>query len=365
MSAPAVSIGIPCWKRADFLRRTLETIRSQNYPGEVEIVIAEDDFDGGRIQRVAEDFGARYVQRQRTENYPPFQSVSKIWNLAFHNCSNEIVILQTDDILHEGRNVIDRTVWHLVNHPNCVAMPLVKALLPDGSFSEWFNHPSEHGEGNHLSGTGPFCMWKKDFERVGGYEELFYGYGYEDNYMHWLVRQNGLEFEYVMDAVCAHPSHERWKYEPITGFANRALIRTLIMEVEDKKRPPTANAMPLAIDLRARDEDVDAIVGQVREWPRGKSDVFENWLTRCWRHDKNPDHCAEGHRGVACDRSYPFWMMDEMIIEAAWGLIRAKMGREVAAFEPEWSAISNRAADITHTWGSRALAKAHELRKQW
>jgi glycosyltransferase involved in cell wall biosynthesis len=366
VSLPPVSLGIPCWKRADALRRTLETIRRQNYP-KLEIVVAEDDDDGGRIREVCGRFGAKHVQRKRVDQYPPFQCVSAIWNLAFQNCSHEIVILQTDDILHESPDVIQRAVEHLLANPKCIATPLVRNLNPAGEFVEWFNHPATHGEGNHLSGTGPFCMWRQDFERIGGFEELFYGYGYEDNYFHGTVRRNSLDFEYVMDAVCAHPSHERWKYEPITGFANRALIRILELEIEDGMRIPKANAQPLDYDLSAWTQDVDAFVESVRSWNRGQSNVFEKWVVGCWLYDKNPDTCAEGHRGVACDRSYPFWRMDEMVIETAWGLIRANIAVDEANRAPDsrWGDVAWRAAKITHTWASRALAKACDLRRQF
>lgn len=363
MSAPAVSIAIPCWKRSDFLERTLSSIRTQRYPGPLELIVVEDDYDGGNVKSVAEEFGARYFSRKRTEDYPLFQSVSKIWNMCLHACSHDIIMLQTDDILHTSPDVIDRLVWHLVHNPKSVATPLVQSLDENGTFCEWFNHPPIPPHGGRISGTGPHTMWKADFLRIGGYEEMFYGYGYDDNYMQYLVTRNGLTFEYVKDALCSHPFHTRLPYEPVTGFANRALVRILILEIEDGKRAPIANGAPLAIDLSAKEADIDDIVAEVRHFPRS-ADIFENWYTRCWCVDKNPDHIAEGHRGVACDRSYPFWMMDEMIIEAAWGLVRAKMGRKVAEDEPVWAAIANRAADITHTWGSRALAKAHELRKQ-
>jgi Glycosyltransferase like family 2 len=361
MSAPAVSIAIPCWKRPEFLERTLASIAAQKYPGPVELIVVEDDYDGGKIHGIASLYGAKYLSRPRTEAYPLFQSVSKLWNMCLHACSHDIIILQTDDIIHESPNTIDRLVWHLVNNPKCVATPLIRSLHEDGTFHEWFNHPPIPPHGGRISGTGPHTMWKEDFLRIGGYEEMFYGYGYDDNYMQYLVQRNGLKFDYVEDVMCSHPFHTRLKYEPVTGFANRALVRTLILEIEDGKRQPIANSQPLDIDLSAKEQDIDDIVALVRHFPRS-ADIFENWYVRCWQYDKNPDHIAEGHRGVACDRSYPCWLMDEYIIEAAWGIIRAKMGRETAAKEPEWAAIANRAADITHTWGSRALAKAHELR---
>ena len=368
--APPISIAMPCWRRADYLARTLESIRRQNYPGELELIVVEDDRDG-LIEKVAAQFEARYLTRKRTENYPIFQSVAVIWNMCLRACSHEITILQTDDIVHESSHVIEELVERVQTAPKLIAMPLIKALRPDGSFHQWYSHPAFDGQGARISGTGPHTFFRSEMLKLGGYEEMFYGYGYDDNYIQYLWRKNGWTIDYVESAMCAHPFHEHSQYgnEKFTVHANRALIRTLVMEIEDGLRKPIANSQPLQFDFSAKEADVEQILSEVRGLPRA-SRLFAEWEAFCWRQGNHPDRSAQYSQNISCERPIqPTSMLDEMIVECAWGLARANLARveqaqPVIAGQEDWPRVVGRAADITHTWASRALGKARFLIKE-
>jgi hypothetical protein len=364
----SVSIAFPCRNRSRELRKTLDSIMRQWLePQPMELIVVEDG-DDGLTENLAKEFGARYIRRERTEAYPPFQSITEMWNRCLHAAQNDIVILQTPEVLHESPTVIADLVARVESGPKIMATPLIKDLLPDGSWTNWFNHPREGSRPGWISGAGPHAFNRKELLEVGGYEELFYGYGHEDDYFFYLLRRNGWKLEYVESAVTGHQWHERTKFEPVTGYANRALIRILTMEIEAGERLPLANRQPLEIDTRTTVEEVTAAVHDAMKY--GINETFDTWATECWLFgNKNPDITFVAQRSIANEGMDKKWKIGEMVTEAAWAIIRAKEARTVALDADNvnlphlrnWARRAQGCAEVELTWAARSLAKAREL----
>jgi hypothetical protein len=359
----SLSIAFPCWNRGQLLEITLETIRRQNYPGPLELVVVESGEDG-LTEYVAKHFGARYIRQERPETFPVFQSITEMWNRCAKESSHEILLLQTAEVLHESGNVIQELVKRVESKPKVVATPLIKDLLPDGSFTNWYNHPTEGSRPGWVSGAGPHAMRREDFFSVGGYDLRHYGYGGEDNFWMYVLRKNGFSIEYVENAVCGHQWHERTKYEPVTGYSNRSLTNILIMEIEDGKRKPICNGEPLELDLTATEEAItDAVIETLSLNP---GTFFKDWAKSCWLvGNKHPDLTFVAQRSTANEGLGLISQIGEMVTEAAWAIIRAKEARAVAAaVTGQWAARASLCADIDATWAARSLAKGKELMKQ-
>src|SRR6266852_4778631 len=129
---PSVSIAFPCWRRGVLLEKTLASIRRQKYPGDLELIVVEEE-DDGYTKTVAQAFGAKYIHNPRLEPYPVFQSIAELWNLGLHACTGEIAVLQTAEVLHESPKVIEdlvhRAWW---SGQRILATPLIKDLGQDG-----------------------------------------------------------------------------------------------------------------------------------------------------------------------------------------------------------------------------------------
>jgi glycosyltransferase involved in cell wall biosynthesis len=362
---PSVTISFPCWNRGRELRVTLESIKRQNYP--VELVVVEDG-DDGLTEALAAEYGAKYIRRERTESYPIFQNIASLWNLCMKHSTGDILILQTAEVLHESENVIAELVARVEGKPKVLATPLIKDLAPDGSFAGWYNHPTEGSRPGWISGAGPHAFRKSEMAEIGGYEEEFYGYGGEDNYLFYLLRKNGWSIEYVESAVCAHQWHERVKYEPVTGYANRSLTNILIMEIEDGTRLPLANKEPLRFDPAIEEEQITAAVTAALNLPMSRT--FKSWAVDFWLSgNKNPDLTFIYQRDIANEGMGKVSLIGEMITEAAWAFIRAHEAYHVADTAKcdgklIWSARAERCGDIDATWASRALARAHKLMEE-
>jgi hypothetical protein len=364
MNWPSVSIAFPCWRRGALLEKTLDSIRRQKYPGPLELIVVEEE-DDGYTKKVAEAFGAKYIHNPRLEPYPVFQSITELWNLCLHACTGEIAILQTAEVLHESSTVIEELVLTVDAGSKILATPLIKDLAQDGSFAGWYNHPREGSRPGWVSGAGPHAFRRQEMLEIGGYEELFYGYGHEDDYLFHLLRLNGWSIEYVDTITCAHQWHERIKFEDTTGYANRSLIRTLIMEIEDGKRKPVANRQPLEYEIGPGHPEIRDAVLQALALPM--SETYKRWVEHCWLGgDQNVDLTFVAQRTIANEGQGILSQIGEMVLEAAWARQRADEAFKVSRSTdlPSWSGRARICGYIHETWASRSIARARKLMEE-
>jgi GT2 family glycosyltransferase len=285
----SVSMVFPCYQRGKELRRTLKSIREQKYPGSLELIVVEDGNDG-ITESVAAEFDARFIRRERVETYPAFQSPGLIRNIGLKAAKNEILILQDADIFHETPNTVEQLVNWIKDDPSLMSVPLVRRLHPDGSFFEWFNHPTEGPRPRWILGGCARTVRREAILAFGGYEEAFFGHGFEDDFFDYLVRHNGIKIEYVPTAITAH-AHE-WAdgstFEPLTGLANWALILTLLSQIIYFGRPVLAN-IPISQEENVERRDIESLlddavrffrneeyVAWARKWISGGADLAEN-----------------------------------------------------------------------------------------
>lgn len=367
---PSISIAFPCWNRGLLLEKTLASIWKQEYRhwNNLELVVVEDG-DDGYTSKVAEAFGAKYVRRERKESYPLFQSIAEHWNHCFRECSNTIIILQCAEILHESDTVIADLVTRVMAGTKILAHAYLKDLNQDGSFNDWYNHPTDGSRPGWVSGSGPHCFYRHEMLEFcdggpGPFDESMYGYGSEDDLAFYMLRKNGWRLEYV-NTICAHQDHPRVKYEPVAGYANRALIRIYYIEMERGFRPPIPNKYPLLVDTSIRSEVIADWATLVQNRYQ-MSTTFDYWAD-LWRGgDRNPDDLFVIQRAVANEGLGKPSQVGEMIMEAAWAVIRADealTAHAVAEYQqfPHWAARCKRCWEIQLTWAARALSEAARL----
>jgi len=359
MNWPSVSIAFPCWRRGALLRNTLESINRQAYPGKLELIVVEEENDG-LTEQLAAEYGARYIRNERVEPFPVFQSITKLWNMCWQAASSEIVILQCAEVMHRN-NVIESLVDHLLtSDKKTLATPLIEDLAEDGSFAGWYNHPTEGSRPGWVSGAGPHCFYKWEMEKIGGYDLQFYGYGGEDNYLFFLLRKNGWNIDYVPSALCAHQWHERTKYEPTTGYANRSLINALTMEIELGWIPPLANREPLELRRRPDIEELYKVLACTVDFPM--SETFKNWRENFYETPIHPDDLFVLQRTIANEGLGKVYEIGEMITESVWAMLRETEARQVAdEASGQWKNRASFCADIHATWAALSLEKAKRL----
>jgi len=219
----SVSIVLPCYHRGQYLAKTLRSF--EKYPN-LDVIVVEDDKDD-LTEEIADRYGARYFHHERTENYPPFQSVAKVFNFGIRQSKSDIIILQAPEVYHMG-DVISQLVAPLEKNPRSRVIAQTEAL-------------DEERKILGSSGARPQAILKSTLEEIGCFEEQFFGYGYEDDFLVWLLNHNGID-DVNISAKTFHQWHAPTPYEPFTGHANRAICWTLTAEMLWEGRPFKANS---------------------------------------------------------------------------------------------------------------------------
>lgn len=331
----SVSMVIPASKgRGHLLDKTLASIRRQHYPGPLEIIVVEDGYDG-HILSICQQHLAKHIKCLRAEAFPEFQNPAKIRNMGIKAATNEILMIQDCEIVHTSPTVLQDLVKRVGDDRQLMATAVLANLDKDGRFAGWYNHPGPPKYG--IMGGCLQAIYRESVTAMGGFEESFFGYGYEDNFYVWLLGKNKIQTCYVDTALTEHQWHAQTPFEPFTGNANRALAWTLVAEIEWEGRPPIANYQSPTVSDFVESYDT------VAELIRAALPIFQNgpylkWAEE-WLSGRNITHdtafeardIASAIRTNAPDSvSIPAYIAMKAA-EAAWALRWAEVCYEEAA----------------------------------
>jgi GT2 family glycosyltransferase len=229
-----VSIVLSCYKRGKQLRKTLESIRRQAM--KAEIIVVEDGNDG-LTEKAAREYKAKYFRKFRTD-LPAFQNPSRVHNIGIRNATGEVIVLQGGEVMYESApDGLSDLVEPVLADSKVATTPIVRALGPDGKPTEILCAPDGPRGGWIIN----FCLavHRAALYKVGGFEEGYTGYGFEDDQLMYSLRKIGVSTKYV-DVLVSHQHHERTNYLFENPFG-RAQLETFIRQVEHEGRPAVAN----------------------------------------------------------------------------------------------------------------------------
>lgn len=312
---PSVSIVIPAHNRGHLLGKTLESIRRQAYPS-LEVIVVEDG-DDGITESVAKSYDAQYFRYQRTEEFPPFQSVAVIRNIGLKAATGEILITQDAETFHESAVISD--LVERLKIPNTLAAAKTKVLDASGNLIGWLSG---------FVGACPSATLRETAVRIGGYEEQFFGYGCEDDWYIQLLLWIGIKTQRT-ESVAAHQWHSSHPFEPFTGQANRALAWALTTETLWGNRPLRANIGPIPMQYVVTEQMLIELLA--RTYPKliGQTDIDTIF-------DARNEASAEQNENPP---SNPAAYAAQKAAEVSWGLRWAsKCHEESQRAQPSWAA---------------------------
>ena len=209
------SICIPTWNKAPYLDKTLASIFRQSPPFVCEIIVVNDGSTDQTSQVLAKYLGPLYphvkiIELPRKDH---FRDCSTPLNLAFRAARGDILIVQSDDHIHEG-NVIESVAAAM--QPGTYLNIAVRHSDPPG---DWIQH-SEHKR-SYLPNVSAF--YRSDIYRIGGYDERFAdGVWYSDIwFMECLATTCGLKTIWRDDIVAIHQDHNSGHRLALNGASNR------------------------------------------------------------------------------------------------------------------------------------------------
>jgi glycosyltransferase involved in cell wall biosynthesis len=203
------------------LARALHSIRRQSPPFEYELIVV-DDFPGGHIDttRVCAEYGTGYFRgppRETDGEDRQYRNPGPARNFAYRVARGEVVICQSDDVLHETPDAIEKLV-KLTTRDNFVIATVYNR--------EVFGPPEQYelgGGGELYSGPdlpipadmpSPLfflgAVLRRHIYAIGGNEEDFDEPGYEDNFFSdCLIHGQKLTPLLTSEVVGIHQHHDR------------------------------------------------------------------------------------------------------------------------------------------------------------
>lgn len=203
-----ISAVISSYNNREILRRTIEALLIQEFPHDYEIVVADDGSTDGTaemIRALDATVPVRHVPQ-------PHRGLAAARNLGMRAARGRIVLFLDSDFwaapglltAHRShyppgvRRIAVQGVWR--THPATLVTPFMKARTLNRDFTL---RRQRHLSPYHVTGRN-FSMLREDLEDVGGFDEGFTGYGWEDTELALRLSAGGVVFEYEPRALGDH-----------------------------------------------------------------------------------------------------------------------------------------------------------------
>ena len=210
MSNPKVSICMATFNRDPVvLRKVFESIFSQDVSFDFEVIVCDDGSVSKDAKSICEQFPIRYIRIDRPSVR---RNPCVARNMTYKAALGDIIIAQSDEVMHVSQNAIKTLVTELESNPRSFIIASVLACGPNNV--PW----SVYTGRGYISGSiqerkVPFfflgALWRKDLYEVGGNDEEFHNLqGYDDTWFaSCLTNQLGLRPVYVDSVVAYHLYH--------------------------------------------------------------------------------------------------------------------------------------------------------------
>lgn len=213
---PELSIIIPSFKRADLLYYGLRSIREQLIERDIEIIVLNDGILDA-TEDVCNKFGAHHIfTGHRNLANLKWRCPGYAINIGVKQSLGSVLLLTVPEIYLNSRDVVEKLYQEIKQHPSCMAIPkgyddinssFLRHIKNNGNFE---NYPLKQTLVN-LHTDYPFCLAlsKYRFLEVGGYDEDFTGWGYDDTDFVLRLKNSGSEYHRLYDLSVVHLYHER------------------------------------------------------------------------------------------------------------------------------------------------------------
>jgi hypothetical protein len=186
--------------KAAELKLTLDSIFRQNVPFDFEVIVV-DDGSTDNTTNVCRQYSLKYY---KLENHR-YRNPSVARNVGYRAARGEVIITQSDDIIHLTEDAIE----------------FLTTDLKRGEFLLAQTHNWQYRDGKPYRFILDYCspkrhvpyfflgaLWREDLYAVGGNDEEFVEPCYDDNWFSdCLMKGLGLRVRYTDKARCHHVSH--------------------------------------------------------------------------------------------------------------------------------------------------------------
>ncbi len=194
------SIAIATKDKAPALNAVLESIRTQSPSFDYEIIVV-DDGSTDDTEAVCRRWDVdRYIRLENSIRRNP--AVAR--NAAYKAAQGEIVIAQSDEVIHHTPDAIEQLVAHLQPGSFVIGTVFNYCVKTRKQLTQYT------GLGNKRPLFFLGSLYLQDIYKVGGNDEDFAEQGYEDDWFaRCLINGLGLKAKFVPTIVGYHQDHPR------------------------------------------------------------------------------------------------------------------------------------------------------------
>jgi glycosyltransferase involved in cell wall biosynthesis len=197
------SIVMASYGHAELLRNTLVSIFAQQPKFEFEVIVVDDGSLDDTPDVLAEFLSVRWTRLVRKER-PTNPAHAR--NVGYRMARGEVIICQSDEVLHESPDVIQMLVEAI--SPGTFVIAGVKAD-DAAAVHGWYSHSIYRPAPYLFLGA----VYRADLYSVGGNDERFIEPAYDDDWFgDCLIHGLGLHKVHRDDIIGHHQSHGRSKY---------------------------------------------------------------------------------------------------------------------------------------------------------
>ncbi len=193
-----ISIVIATKDRALFLQRALESLAQQRNAPEFEVVVADNGSTDGTPQVVADAIEIVPYHLRRIEAGHANRGLAR--NMGVSAAAGELILFVDDDVWLPSHFISAHVAEHRRGRAaRVVTGPIVN--VPD------YEHRPRPGAANYSSAFFCTCnasVSKVALDAVGGFDEAFNLYGWEDTELGLRLRNAGIEHSFAWDAFLYH-----------------------------------------------------------------------------------------------------------------------------------------------------------------
>lgn len=196
-----VSICMSTFNKPHLLSKTLESIYRQTPPFEFETIVVDD----GSADAQANDICAQYpVKYRRIERQPHFRNPCIARNVAYRMACGDVIIAQSDEVLHITANTIEKLVETL--SPGTFVLANVFCLDLKGKVRGEYTGPRRLAPLFFLG-----ALYRSDLYAIGGNDEDFIVSPTREDVWFGNCLTNGLKLKplYTTQIVGHHQWHTR------------------------------------------------------------------------------------------------------------------------------------------------------------
>jgi glycosyltransferase involved in cell wall biosynthesis len=235
-----ISIVMSSYKRAGLLKNTLDSIAMQTRKPN-QIVVVEDGQDSATtdVCALARQAGlpVEFYERRNRPNLG-YSNPAIPKNIGIKKSTGDILIIQCAEVMYTNPKDIENLVRPLSERKGVSTFATVSAREHDGSFKEWYAGPNRAPKW-----FLDFCQasFRSDVMAVGGFDEGFQGYGFDDDAFALRMQASGVRYEWALDVECHHQYHPIYDKNVQLSEAGRARFEKIKFEIETKGINKVAN----------------------------------------------------------------------------------------------------------------------------